>query len=157
MSAVLELKSAGPRHFLDIRDFSAAQLRAMLTAAARFKRGRGQEKKPLSGKTLALIFEKPSTRTRVSFEVAMRELGGDVIVLSPRDMQRRLGDALALELGFDAGAIDLDVSRVLLRIVMADLLHRGVARGLQRVGNDDAIERRMSRALTAQANLQHVV
>ena len=119
MSAVLELKSAGPRHFLDIRDFSAAQLRAMLTAAARFKRGRGQEKKPLSGKTLALIFEKPSTRTRVSFEVAMRELGGDVIVLSPRDMQIGRGETIA----DTANVLSRYVHCILLRTSSAAKLH----------------------------------
>jgi ornithine carbamoyltransferase len=95
MSAVLELKAAGPKHFLDLRDFSPAALRAMLGEAARLKRTRGGGKKPLAGKTLALIFEKPSTRTRVSFEVAMRELGGDVIVLSPRDMQIGRGETIA--------------------------------------------------------------
>jgi len=95
MSAVLELKAAGPKHFLDLRDFSPAALRAMLGEAARFKRMRGAGKKPLAGKTLAMIFEKPSTRTRVSFEVAMRELGGDVIVLSPRDMQMGRGETIA--------------------------------------------------------------
>jgi ornithine carbamoyltransferase len=87
MSAAFELRVSAPKHFLDIKDFSAVELRALLSQAAQFKRSRGRSKKPLSGKTLALIFEKPSTRTRVSFEVAMRELGGDVIVLSPRDMQ----------------------------------------------------------------------
>jgi len=96
MSAVLELKAAAPKHFLDLRDFSPAALRAMLAEAARFKRTRGGgSKRPLAGKTLALIFEKPSTRTRVSFEVAMRELGGDVIVLSPRDMQMGRGETIA--------------------------------------------------------------
>jgi ornithine carbamoyltransferase len=110
MSAVLELKAAGPKHFLDLRDFSPAALRAMLDEAARFKRTRGGGKKPLSGKTLALIFEKPSTRTRVSFEVAMRELGGDVIVLSPRDMQIGRGETIA------------DTSQVLSRYVHGIML-----------------------------------
>ncbi|HUW80352.1 MAG TPA: ornithine carbamoyltransferase, partial [Acidocella sp.] len=95
MSAVLELRADGPRHFLDLKDFSGAELRAMIDAAARFKRTRRGGKKPLAGKTLALIFEKPSTRTRVSFEVAMRELGGDVIVLSARDMQIGRGETIS--------------------------------------------------------------
>jgi ornithine carbamoyltransferase len=95
MSAALDMKMAGPKHFLDLKDFSAVQLRALLTEAARLKRSRGQGKKPLAGKTLAMIFEKPSTRTRVSFEVAMRELGGDVTVLSPRDMQIGRGETIA--------------------------------------------------------------
>jgi ornithine carbamoyltransferase len=95
MSAALELKVTGPKHFLDLKDFSATQLRALLSEAARLKRSRGKGSKPLAGKTLALIFEKPSTRTRVSFEVGMRELGGDVIVLLPKDMQIGRGETVA--------------------------------------------------------------
>jgi len=94
MSAALDLPATGPKHFLDLKDFSGPTLRAMIDAAARFKRTRRGGKKPLAGKTLALIFEKPSTRTRVSFEVAMRELGGDVIVLSSRDMQLGRGETI---------------------------------------------------------------
>jgi ornithine carbamoyltransferase len=96
MSAAMDLRAAGPRHFLDLKDYSGSELRAMLDAAARFKRTRrGGGKKPLAGKTLAMVFEKPSTRTRVSFEVAMRELGGDVVVLSSRDMQLGRGETVA--------------------------------------------------------------
>lgn len=85
----------GPRHFLDIKDFTAAELRSLLDAAAHFKRTRGQENKALlAGKTLALIFEKPSTRTRVSFEVAAKELGGHTVVLSSRDMQIGRGETI---------------------------------------------------------------
>src|ERR1022692_3708697 len=75
----------GPRHFLDLRDFDTATLRQMLDVAAHYKKARGLQSRPLTGKTLALIFEKPSTRTRVSFEVGMHQLGGDVIVLSAAD------------------------------------------------------------------------
>ena len=95
MSAVVELRAGLPRHFLDLRDFSGVELRALLESAAAFKRARRSGKKPLAGKTLAMIFEKPSTRTRVSFEVAIRELGGDAIVLSPRDMQIGRGETIA--------------------------------------------------------------
>ena len=119
MSAVLELKAAGPKHFLDLRDFSPAALRAMLGEAARFKRTRGGGKKPLAGKTLALIFEKPSTRTRVSFEVAMRELGGDVIVLSPRDMQIGRGETIA----DTAQVLSRYVHGIMLRTDSATKLH----------------------------------
>jgi ornithine carbamoyltransferase len=86
---------SGPRHFLDLRDFDTATLRQMLEVAAGFKRARGLTSRPLVGKTLALIFEKPSTRTRVSFEVAMRQLGGDVVTLSGREMQTGRGETLA--------------------------------------------------------------
>jgi ornithine carbamoyltransferase len=89
------LKKPGPKHFLDLKDFSGPELRAILDEAVRYKRVRRTAKKILAGKTLALIFEKPSTRTRVSFEVAMHELGGDVIVLSARDMQIGRGETVA--------------------------------------------------------------
>ena len=95
MSAVLEFRAPGPRHFLDIKDFTPAELRMLIDDATRLKRTRRTAKKTLAGKTLAMIFEKPSTRTRVSFEVAMRELGGDVIVLSSRDMQIGRGETIA--------------------------------------------------------------
>ena len=80
------------RHFLDLRDFEPAVLRQMLDVSVGFKQA-GSSSRPLAGKTLALIFEKPSTRTRVSFEVAMRQLGGDVVVLHARDMQSSRGEA----------------------------------------------------------------
>jgi ornithine carbamoyltransferase len=96
---------AGPRHFLDLRDFDTATLRQMLEVAAGFKRASGLTSRPLAGKTLALVFEKPSTRTRVSFEVAMRQLGGDAVVLSARDMQTGRGETVA------------DTARVLSRYV----------------------------------------
>ena len=86
--------SAPPRHFLDLADYDAATLRRMLDIAAGFKHAEASSR-PLAGKTLALIFEKPSTRTRVSFEVAMRQLGGDVIVLSARDMQLGRGETIS--------------------------------------------------------------
>ncbi|HME26536.1 MAG TPA: ornithine carbamoyltransferase [Acetobacteraceae bacterium] len=100
---------AGLRHFLDLRDFDAATLRQMLDVAANYKRG-GVSSRPLAGKTLALIFEKPSTRTRVSFDVGMRQLGGDVVVLSARDMQSGRGETPA------------DTARVLSRYVDAIML-----------------------------------
>jgi ornithine carbamoyltransferase len=97
------------RHFLDLRDFEPGTLRQMLDVAANYKRA-GVSSRPLAGKTLALIFEKPSTRTRVSFEVGMRQLGGDVVVLSARDMQSGRGETPA------------DTARVLSRYVDAIML-----------------------------------
>ena len=99
-----------PRHFLDIRDFDTATLRHMLDIAAGFKAARGVSSRPLAGKTIALIFEKPSTRTRVSFEVAMRQLGGDVVMISGRDSQIGRGETIA------------DTARVLSRYVDAIML-----------------------------------
>jgi ornithine carbamoyltransferase len=100
---------AGLRHFLDLHDFDSATLRQMLEVAANYKRA-GVSSRPLAGKTLALIFEKPSTRTRVSFEVGMRQLGGDVVVLSSRDMQSGRGETPA------------DTARVLSRYVDAIMM-----------------------------------
>ncbi len=85
---------ASPRHFIDIRDHDAATLRHMLDIAAGFK-GARDSSRPLAGKMLALIFEKPSTRTRVSFEVGMRQLGGDVITLTGAEMQLGRGEAIS--------------------------------------------------------------
>ncbi|MGZ8403375.1 MAG: ornithine carbamoyltransferase, partial [Rhodoplanes sp.] len=65
---------------------------------------------PLSGKTLAMIFDKPSTRTRVSFDVAMRQLGGDTLVLTGHDMQLGRGETIA------------DTARVLSRYVDAIMI-----------------------------------
>ncbi len=82
-----------PRHFLDLQNHDAATLRTILDFSAKAKNG-GFADRPLAGKTLALIFEKPSTRTRVSFEVAIKSLGGDAIVLSTRDMQIGRGETI---------------------------------------------------------------
>jgi ornithine carbamoyltransferase len=113
VSAVPSRKPEEPapvRHFLDLREFDTPTLRRMLDAAAGFKAAHGVSSRPLAGRTLAMIFEKPSTRTRVSFEVAMRQLGGEVVVLSGREMQLGRGETLA------------DTARVLSRYVDAIML-----------------------------------
>ena len=84
----------GVRHFLDLDDFDTATLRSILERGNALKKG-GRADKPLAGKTLAMIFEKPSTRTRVSFEVGMRQLGGDVVMLSSKEMQLGRGETVA--------------------------------------------------------------
>ena len=76
------------RDFLTIPDLSATELAQLLDLAARMKSGQYQDK-PLAGKTLAMIFTKSSTRTRVSFEVGAQQLGGQAIFLSvPRHPAR---------------------------------------------------------------------
>ena len=82
-----------PRHFLDLDQFDGAELRRILDLGVAYKNGRRD--RPLAGKTLAMIFEKPSTRTRVSFEVAMRNLGGDAIFLDSADTQLGRGETVA--------------------------------------------------------------
>ncbi|MBO3758454.1 ornithine carbamoyltransferase [Ciceribacter sp. L1K22] len=80
---------ASPKHFLDLSAVSSSDLRLMLDDAIGRKRDTkaGTAGKPLAGKMLAMIFEKPSTRTRVSFDVGMRQLGGETLFLSGTEMQ----------------------------------------------------------------------
>jgi ornithine carbamoyltransferase len=82
--------------FLSLAELEESDLKSLLDLADAFKMERKRKKslRQVSGKSLALIFEKPSTRTRVSFEVAMFELGGHAVVLSPRDMQLSRGETI---------------------------------------------------------------
>ena len=85
------------RHFLDIRDLSTAQLTQLLDDAASMKadlKAGASGPQPLAGKTVAMIFEKPSTRTRLSFEVGISQLGGTPIMLSADDMQIGRGESI---------------------------------------------------------------
>ncbi|MEZ5805581.1 MAG: ornithine carbamoyltransferase [Rhizobiaceae bacterium] len=85
------------RHFTDLSAVSAVELRAMLDdAMARKSRLKaGERSKPFEGKVLAMIFDKPSTRTRVSFDVAMRQLGGETIMLTGAEMQLGRSETIA--------------------------------------------------------------
>ncbi len=96
-----------PRHFLDIAKVSERELRGILDSARETKQRlrAGKAGKPLAGKALAMIFEKPSTRTRVSFDVGMRQLGGETIVLTGAEMQLGRDETIA------------DTARVLSRYV----------------------------------------
>ena len=103
------VNSASPRHFLDLLDLGAADLRGILDRASDMKRRRRRgiraNHRPLEGKTLALVFDQPSTRTRVSFDMAMRELGGETIMLTGAELQLGRGETIA------------DTARVLSRYV----------------------------------------
>ncbi len=108
---------ANPKHFLDIADLDAATLKTILSSARAMKdarrglpKGLREAGEPLKGRVLALIFERPSTRTRVSFEVAMRQLGGETLVLTANDMQLGRGETIA------------DTARVLSRYVDAIMI-----------------------------------
>jgi ornithine carbamoyltransferase len=92
------------RDFLAIPDFSRAELERLLDLGERMRRG-AYTAKPLAGKSLAMIFMKASTRTRVSFEVGAWQLGGHALFLSPRDVQLGRGEPVA------------DTARVLSRYV----------------------------------------
>jgi ornithine carbamoyltransferase len=105
---------SAPRHFLDLTEIPNDQLRGMIDQSRamkeQLKRDRASAAKPLAGKTLAMIFDKPSTRTRVSFDVAMRQLGGDVVMLTGTEMQLGRGETIA------------DTARVLSRYVDAIMI-----------------------------------
>ncbi|MGR3571336.1 ornithine carbamoyltransferase [Brevirhabdus sp.] len=100
------------QHFLDIHKTDPDALRGMIGQARTMKDGRGDrprgardDDQPLAGRMVALIFEKPSTRTRVSFDVGVRQMGGETMVLSGADMQLGHGETIA------------DTARVLSRYV----------------------------------------
>ncbi len=84
---------ANTRHFLAIPDFETDELYALLDLARRLKSGE-ETGKPLAGKTLGMIFQKSSTRTRVSFEAGMYQLGGYALFLSARDLQLGRGEPI---------------------------------------------------------------
>jgi ornithine carbamoyltransferase len=115
--------NSAPRHFLDLAAIEGSVLRGILDDSRARKARNGAAKgngrdAPLAGKTLAMIFERPSTRTRISFEVAMRQLGGDAIVLRPDEMQLKRGETVG------------DTARVLSRYVDAIMI---------RVGSDEKL------------------
>jgi ornithine carbamoyltransferase len=99
-------------HFLDINKTAPAELRAMIDQAAAMKaaragrpKGASDDTQPLAGRMVALIFEKPSTRTRVSFDMGVRQMGGQTMVLTGSEMQLGHGETIA------------DTARVLSRYV----------------------------------------
>jgi len=104
--------SGPPRHFLDLSDFSAETLRSILTLAADLKArlARGERPPLLKDKVLAMIFERQSTRTRVSFDVGMRQLGGETLMLTGAEMQLSREETLA------------DTARVMSRYVDAIMI-----------------------------------
>src|SRR5690606_7096822 len=100
------------RHFLTLLDFEPAELVRLIQRAIELKRMRaaGELHEPLRGKVLGMVFEKASTRTRVSFEAGMAQLGGSAIFLSPRDSQLGRGEPIE------------DTARVLSRMVDAVMI-----------------------------------
>jgi ornithine carbamoyltransferase len=101
-----------PRHFLDLKDFSPETLRGILDFAADLKARlkAGERPELLKDKVLAMIFERESTRTRVSFDVGMRQLGGQTLMLTGNEMQLAREETLA------------DTARVMSRYVDAIMI-----------------------------------
>ncbi|MDO9105174.1 MAG: ornithine carbamoyltransferase [Methylovulum sp.] len=83
-----------PRHFISLLDLSGEELRALIRRAMVLKNHRDPDYQPLKGQVLAMIFEKSSTRTRISFEAGMAHFGGSALFLSPRDTQLGRGEPL---------------------------------------------------------------
>lgn len=104
--------ATGKRHFLDLTDVSTQELRRILDAALAMKAETkaGRRDRPLADKVLAMVFERPSTRTRVSFDVGMRQLGGETLMLTGDEMQLGRGETIA------------DTARVLSRYVDAIMI-----------------------------------
>lgn len=98
------------KHLLSIEQTSAIEIERLLESAAHLKLQRGREDQPLAGQTWALIFTKSSTRTRVSFEVGIRELGGFPMFLSKNDIQLGRGEPIK------------DTARVLGRMVHGTII-----------------------------------
>src|SRR5579863_3511245 len=117
---------AAPRHFLDLDRVSALELRRILDQAAQWKVTLDRSK-PLAGKMLALIFEKPSTRTRLSFEVAMKQLGGDTITMTAADSQMSRGETVA------------DTAKVLSRYVNAIMIRTNSAAKLEELAENATV------------------
>ena len=113
--------SIAPKHFLDLDLLDVGTVRHILDLAASMKRGQmpGGNAQPLAGKSIALVFEKPSTRTRVSFQVGMTQLGGNALVLSPQETQIGRGETIA------------DTARVLSRYVDAIMMRTHASQNLK--------------------------
>jgi ornithine carbamoyltransferase len=115
-----------PRHFLDLDRFTGAELRHILELGADYKAGR-LNGKPLGGKVLAMVFERPSTRTRLSFEVAMKQLGGDVVVMDENSSQLGRGETIA------------DTARVMSRYVDAIMIRASRVAHLEEMAANAAV------------------
>ena len=122
------------RHFLDLDRVPAADLRQILTRASELKTARvGKSKlfpdidQPLAGKIVALIFEKPSTRTRISFDVGIRQMGGESIVLSGSEMQLGHGETVG------------DTARVLSRYVDAIMIRTYAPETLEEMAENASV------------------
>ena len=116
---------APPRHFLDLDRIDGAALRHILDAGAAHKRG--TDKARLDGKMLAMIFEKQSTRTRLSFEVAMKQLGGGTVVMASAESQLSRGETMA------------DTGRVLSRYVDAIMFRARRAADLEELAANASV------------------
>lgn len=108
-------------HFLDIADYDAATLKAILADAVAMKSGTTPHGEVLAGKTVAMIFEKPSTRTRVSFEVGIHQLGGTPLVMRSEEMQLGRGETIADTARVLSGYVDAIMIRTSRHEILTEL------------------------------------
>jgi len=115
-------------HFLDIHKTDPAELRQIIDQAAQMKsaracrpKGAPDDTQPLAGRMVALIFEKPSTRTRVSFDVGVRQMGGQTLVLSGKDMQLGHGETIADTARVMSRYVDLIMIRTFDETVLTEM------------------------------------
>lgn len=113
------------RHFLTLNDFSSDELRKLIHRAIELKAmlGRGEIYEPMKNKVLGMVFEKSSTRTRVSFETGMAQFGGHAIFLSPRDTQLGRGEPIE----DSAKVLSRMVDMIMIRTYEHDKLERFAA------------------------------
>ena len=111
------------KHFLDLDQVDPKTLRQILDHGKAMKKARlnGGHDKPLGGKTLAMIFEKPSTRTRVSFDVGMYQLGGEAIMLTGAEMQLGRGETIADTARVLSRFVDIIMIRILSHDALTEL------------------------------------
>src|SRR3989344_3373298 len=113
------------RHFLRISDFSAKEIENVLALSLKMKRElklKGKNKPVFHNKSLAMIFEKPSLRTRVSFEVGMTQLGGHALYLGPNDIQMGKREIVADISGTLCRYVDIIMARVFQHSVLEELV-----------------------------------
>ncbi|MEQ9395642.1 ornithine carbamoyltransferase [Haliea sp.] len=113
---------ASPRHFLTLLDFTPAELQGLIARASEMKRAHreGQNQRRFQGKVLGMIFAKSSTRTRVSFEAGMAQLGGHAMFLSPQDTQLGRGEPIEDSARVISSMVDI----VMIRTFGHDIVER---------------------------------
>ncbi|MCL9971055.1 ornithine carbamoyltransferase [Anoxybacillus kestanbolensis] len=136
MTATIQLKG---KDFLTLADYSKEEIEYLLHLAVELKEKQqnGERYTPLSGKTLAMIFEKPSTRTRVSFEVGMVQLGGHALHLSSRDLQIGRGETIADTARVLSEYVDAIMIRTFEHEKVAELAHYATIPVINGLTDDD--------------------
>jgi ornithine carbamoyltransferase len=113
-----------PKHLLTLLELSNKELLSILSLGARLKKSPGRWQKALAGKSLAMVFEKSSTRTRVSFEVGMTQLGGHALYLNGNDLQLGRGETVADTARVLSGYVDAVMIRTFNHQTVEELADR---------------------------------